>query len=122
MKYQIHKLDGRYSYNRWFKYYIGFSNRMSNSQGPIEFNNAMKWFFKTYGWSAEVRQYEEIYSWSVRTLPLISVKGGWLNRVPKDLPDDCNPSWSWTNGYNDLRIYVKDDPELAFFQLAFKSE
>jgi hypothetical protein len=95
---------------------------MSNSQGPVEFNNAIKWFFKTYGWSAEVRQYEEIYSWSVRTLPLMSVKGGWVNRVPKDLPNDCNPSWSWTNGYDDLRIYVKDDPELAFFQLAFKSE
>jgi hypothetical protein len=52
----------------------------------------------------------------------MSVKGGWVNRVPKDLPDDCNPNWSWTNGYDDLRIYVKDDPELAFFQLAFKSE
>lgn len=122
MKYQIHKLDGRYSYNKWFKYYVGFSDRMSNSQGPAEFNNAMKWFFKTYGWSAEVRQYEEIYSWSVRVVPIMAVNGGWVARTPKNLPVDCNPNWSWTNGYDDLRIYVKDDPELAFFQLAFKSE
>jgi hypothetical protein len=35
-----------------------------------------------------------------------------------DLPNSCNPYWSWTNGYDDLRLYVKSDQELSFFQLA----
>jgi hypothetical protein len=49
---------------------------------------------------------------------MMRVTGGWAQRPPKTLPDVCNTHWSWTNGYNDLRIYVASDKELTFFQLA----
>lgn len=118
MKYEIHRLDGRYRYRSWFEYYIGFGSRMSLNRGPENFNHVHQWFINTYGWSAEVRQYEDIYSWSASSAPMMAVKGGWSKRIPKDLPRDCNAHWSWTNGYDDLRIYIKSDAELAFFQLA----
>jgi len=37
--------------------------------------------------------------------------------ILEDLPSHCNPHWSWTNGYDDLRIYVRGAAELNFFQL-----
>jgi hypothetical protein len=119
MKYEIHKLDKRYRYDAWFKYYIGFGSRMSVNRGPENFNRIQKWFIDTYGWSAEVRQYEEMYDWHLPIRPvMMSVKGGWVRPAPKTLPEYCNPSWSWTNGYDDLRIYIASDKELSFFQLA----
>jgi len=119
MKYQIHKLDGRYRYQSWFEYYIGFSSRMSSAHGPENFNRVQRWFIDTYGWSAEVRQYEELYKWASTVTPMMAIKGGWLRPKPKELPADCNSHWSWTNGYDDLRIYIRSDAELAFFQLKF---
>ena len=68
MKYTVQKLDGRFSYHRYFKYYIGFSHRMSDGHGPLSFTRAH--------------------------------------------------NWSWTNRMDELRIYVKGDAELVFFQLA----
>ena len=122
MKYTIQKLDGRYRYRNWFEYYIGFSARMSNSSGPQSFNQALKFLVEAYGWSAEVRQYEEIYQWNQLKLPMMAVKGGWGRPLPDKLPDNCNPHWSWTNGYDDLRIYLATDKELAYFQLAHTNE
>lgn len=91
---------------------------MSSGQGPLRFNQAQKWFTDTYGWSAEVRQYDEIVKWNTKSVPLMRAKGGWISPMPEDLPDVCNPHWSWTNVYGDLRIYVATDKELSFFQLA----
>ena len=91
---------------------------MTVKQGPVEFSQAHKWFTETYGWSAEVRLYQNMYEWSLMAVPMMSVPGGWSKKRPKDLPEFCNPSWSWTNGYDDLRIYVAGEKELAFFQLA----
>ena len=118
MKYNIYKLDGRYRYRSWFEYYVGFSQRMSNGEGPLAYNQALQFLTKAYGWSAEVRQYEEIHSWLVTKVPMMAVKGGWVKPNSKDLPVECNPHWSWTNCYNDLRIYLATDKELAYFQLA----
>ena len=127
MKYTIQRLDGRHSYNHLFEYYIGFGNRMSNNQGPLNFAHVQKWFTETYGWSAEIRQYSDILEWTrvnnsvsiamrqkFGTHPLFKQRPSQL----KDMPSICNPIWSWTNGYNDLRIYVQSDQELVFFQLA----
>ena len=116
MKYTIQRLDGRFSYRKWFDYYIGFSGRMSQNEGPLEFARAQHWFLQTYGWSAEIRQWSDIHTWYTKSVPLIAVKGGWTR--PNVMPKECNPNWSWTNGYNDLRIYVASDKELAFFELA----
>ena len=125
MKYTIQRLNGRFSYCNWFQYYIGFSHQMSNDQGPLNFDHCLQWFIQTYGWSAEIRQYSDMHRWvgmnQNMTQQMIRKFGN--NRplgIPAapDLPVSCNPYWSWTNGYSDLRIYVKSDPELVFFRLA----
>jgi hypothetical protein len=125
MKYTIQRLDGRFTYRNWFQYYIGFSHQMSHDQGPLNFDHCLQWFIQTYGWSAEIRQYSDMHRW-------VDINQNITQRMIKrfgnnhplgipaapDLPTSCNPYWSWTNGYSDLRIYVKSDPELVFFQLA----
>jgi hypothetical protein len=98
---------------------------MSNDQGPLNFDHCLQWFIQTYGWSAEIRQYSDMHRWvgmnQNMTQQMIRKFGN--NRplgIPAapDLPVSCNPYWSWANGFSDLRIYVKSDPELLFFQLA----
>jgi hypothetical protein len=123
MKYKIHRLDGRFSYRKWFGYYIGFTGGMANGQGPLHFNDALKWFMETYGWSAEIREYAKMHAWTISSTTWAlgnyhSAAAGILEK----LPDHCNPHWSWTNGYDDLRIYVATDAELAFFQLKHSQE
>lgn len=118
MKYQIIRLDGRYSHRDLFEYCIKFSNRMSVDQGPLHFNDGVKWFVDTYGWSAEIRDYDKMQKWTIQTTQ-------WMGNyrvaqgVLEELPEHCNPYWSWTNGYDDLRIYVRSSAEIAFFQLRF---
>ena len=115
MKYEIVKLDGRYTHRDLFQYCIKFGQRMGVNRGPLCFTQAQRWFFETYGWSAEIRQYDDIVRW-------FKTNNRWINPTPMDLPPECNPHWSWTNGYDDLRIYVASDAELTFFQLKFSSE
>ena len=114
MKYEIQKLDKRFSYHNLFKYVIKFSNTMARDNGPLHFNTTLEWFYRTYGWSAEIRQLANMRTWVL----------GWntVNRFKAptgaELPAACNPHWSWTNGYEDLRIYIASDKELAYFKLA----
>jgi hypothetical protein len=121
MRYEIIRLDGRYTYRDLFEYCIKFSNRMAVDQGPLQFNDALKWFFDTYGWSAEIRDYSKMSKWAGTSR---SISGQpWSNRLAQGIitetPIHCNPHWSWTNGYDDLRLYVKSTAELGFFQLKF---
>ena len=121
MKYEIAKLDGRFTYRDLFEYYIKFSNSMTRGHGPLHFNSVLEWFRDTYGWSAEIRQYNNMMSWTTASRNV-------MNQFPKatgilsELPDCCNSHWSWTNGYDDLRIYVASDRELNFFQLRWSCE
>ena len=116
MKYKIHRLDGRFSYRKWFAYYIGFTGTMANGQGPLHFNNTLKWFMETYGWSAEIREYAKMHAWTTLGTTW-TMNRNKLTTVGEELPGHCNPHWSWTNGYDDLRIYVATDAELNFFTL-----
>jgi len=121
MKYTTQRLDGRHSYQKWFQYYAGFPSSMSFNKGPLHFTRAQQWCFQTWGWSAEVRQWNDIYRWSSNSVPMMRVPGGFVRQVPNNLPEECNPYWSWTNGAStgsELRLYFKSDAELAFFQLA----
>ena len=119
MKYTIQRLDGRFSFRKYFEYYIGFTGRMTNGQGPLHFNTAHKWFTDVYGWSAEVRQYEDMVRWTAGSQLYFQGAPRVIKNSDNDeLPLCCNPHWSWTNGYEDLRIYVASDQELAFFQLS----
>ena len=121
MKYEIAKLDGRFTYRDLFGYCVKFSNSMARGDGPLHFNAVLEWFRDTYGWSAEIRQYNNMMSWTTASRNV-------MNQFPKatgilsELPECCNPHWSWTNGYDDLRIYVASDRELNFFQLRWPNE
>lgn len=111
MKYKIQKLDGRYSHREYFKYYVVFRKTSSfDCDHIINFNNTIQWFTKTYGSSTEIRMWKEILRYHNRF-------GAMLDSQP--LPNYVNFNWSWTNGYEDLRIYVKGDKELALFKLAY---
>ena len=122
MKYEVIRLDGRFTYRDLFEYCIKFSNRMAGDHGPLQFNDALRWFFKTYGWSAEIRDYAKMQKWTVQATQWLGNRQiQQASGILQDLPDHCNPHWSWTNGYDDLRIYVATDKELAFFQLALPS-
>jgi len=119
MKYEILKLDGRFTYRDLFGYCIKFSNRMAVDHGPLQFNDALKWFLATYGWSAEIRDYAKMQKWTQQATQWLGNRQiQTASGILEDTPDHCNPYWSWTNGYDDLRIYVRSDAELAFFQLA----
>ena len=124
MKYTIKRLDKRYSHADLFQYYIGFPGRQINDRGPECFNDALQWFTRTYGWSAEIEQYTDIKSFSTafnnvaRTMRKFNGHSlGFQKTHP--IPSCCNELWSWSNSYDDLRIYVATDREMTFFQLAF---
>jgi len=119
MRYEIIRLDGRYTYRDLFEYRIKFSNRMAVEQGPLHFNDALKWFFDTYGWSAEIRDYSKMQKWTRQSTQWMGNYGRVAQGILEKTPDHCNPYWSWTNGYDDLRIYVKSAAELGFFQLKY---
>jgi hypothetical protein len=111
MRYKIVKLDGRWSYRKHFEYAILFTGRMSSGEGPLEFTEVQKWFFDTYGWSAEIRQWADIREYFNNVFRYIK------SNPPMTMPDCVNQYWSWTNGYEDLRIYVKSQQELTLFTL-----
>lgn len=116
MKYTIQRTDGRHSHNDLFRFYIGFSRNLHSNFGPACFNHCVKWFIETYGYSAEVGHYKEIKQY----FDTMSQLGISPSKEHADLTGTslCNPKWSWTIGYNDLRIYVANSQELAFFQLS----
>jgi hypothetical protein len=122
MKYEIAKLDGRFTYRDLFEYYIKFSNSMTRGHGPLHFNAVLEWFRDTYGWSAEIRDYNKMHKWTQQTTQWMGSRFQASQGVLEQLPDHCNSHWSWTNGYDDLRIYVASDRELNFFQLRWPCE
>jgi hypothetical protein len=122
MKYEIIRLDGRFAHRDLFGYAIKFSNRMAIDHGPLKFNDVLKWFSDTYGWSAEIRDYVKMQQWTTQNTQWMGSKNFRFHvarGILEETPVHCNPHWSWTNGYDDLRIYVKSDAEIAFFQLKF---
>jgi hypothetical protein len=110
MKYTVQKMDQRFSYSDRFCYIVSLPSRMTNSQGPYHFNLLLQWMIRTWGWSPEVRQYDQILGW-------VSY---WRGTTEYDhIRDTCNPLWSWSNGYDDLRIYLATEKELMFLQLNY---
>jgi hypothetical protein len=113
MKYRLQKLDGRYSYRENFEYCLIFGKSINH--GLFDFSEAQNWFFDTYGWSAEVRQWKEFDNWwSMQQI--VANTHGYLKN---ERPIGYNPYWSWTNGYDDLRIYVATKQELTLFALKY---
>ena len=66
---------------------------------------------ETYGYSAEVRDFMWIRSMlgkNVNSLTFLIVRCS---------EAFINPLWSWTNGSEHLRMYLKGEKELSFFKL-----
>jgi hypothetical protein len=113
MRYKIVKLDGRWSYRKHFEYAIIFSNKMTLWQGPLCFSTAQQYFFEAYGWSAEIRQWDNMRDYFMAMIKYSTANLDWK------MPDSVNSYWSWTNGHDDLRIYVKSQQELTLFTLKY---
>jgi hypothetical protein len=102
MKYQVTKLDGRFSHSGVFNYMLEFSkNTWGNGTGVLDFDRARRWMSRTYGWSQDVETRTAI---------------GRSNIVLQE--GDINLHWAYSVAYKDYRIYLASDKELTFFQLA----
>lgn len=106
MQYRIKKLDGRYAHNAHFECCIDFPR---DQLGPADFHQVMEWMIDTYGYSAEVRDFMQIKNMLQKRLQ--------FNVLDSNNPKCVNPLWTWTNGSENLRIYLKSDKELSFLQL-----
>ena len=111
MKYTVKKLDGRYAYNNYFEYCIEFPR---STFGPLEFHQAMMWMIETDGYSAEVRDFMYIRG--------MLLKRQRFNVPDSDTPVFVNQIWSWTNGAENLRMYVKDEKILTLFKLKWAKD
>lgn len=116
MHYKIRKLDPRYNYYEWFEHVISFSDKIAVHQGPLHFIEAQKWMIDAYGFSAEIRIWQEIKTqYAMRQKFQVNGPGVFSS----GLPDSVNPHWSWSNGYNgELRIYLASNKELSAYKLA----
>lgn len=110
--YQVKTLDSRYRYCRWFDYCVEYPKNMAVNSGPLLFDLGIQWCVNTWGHSAEIRTWEQVYEWYTKE----TVMSKFAKNVPKDMPNSCNRLWSWSN-HDQLRIYFKSDAELMFFNL-----
>ena len=111
MRYIVKKLDGRYAYNNYFEYVIEFPR---NSFGPMDFHTCLGWMIETYGYSAEVRDFMYIRG--------MLKKRQQFNVPDSDTPAFVNQTWSWTNGSDNLRLYMKSEKEVSFFKLKWAKD
>ena len=106
MKYQVTKLDLRYSHSGSFGYVLEFSKNTWAGTGVLDFDRARRWMNRTYGWSQDVETRSAIRR---------------LESVRLDVTvqaEDTNPHWAYSVAYKDYRIYLASEKELTFFQLA----
>jgi hypothetical protein len=106
MKYQVTRLDLRYSHSSSFGYVLEFSKNTWAGTGVLDFDRARRWMNRTYGWSQDV----EIQSAIKR---LGSVRPDVTVQV-----EDMNQHWAYSVAYKDYRVYLASEKELTFFQLA----
>jgi hypothetical protein len=106
MQYQVTKLDRRYSNFGSFRYMLEFSKSTQKGTGVLDFDRARRWMNRTWGWSQDVQTRQS----------LIQRLADPTNHTVKE--EDINRHWSYSVEYRDYRIYLKNDKELAFFQLA----
>jgi len=106
MKYQVTRLDLRYSHSGSFGYVLEFSKNTWAGTGVLDFDRARRWMNRTYGWSQDVEIQSAIKRCKKRN-PDVVVQA-----------EDTNPHWAYSVAYKDYRIYLASEKELTFFQLA----
>lgn len=102
MKFKAKKLDRRYNGSTWFNYIVepekyvlkyGISIPKPTWQEKAEaFSKVRQWCWETYGPTVELGMYFDTNSY-------------------------INDKWAWDTDNHQMRIYLKSDVELAWFQL-----
>lgn len=106
MKYQVTRLDQRYSYRDQFEYMLEFSRSARVGTGVIDFDRSRRWMNRTWGWSQDV---------NTRNILVDRIENPDNTAVQTD---DINPHWAYSVEYRDYRIYLAGNEELMYFQLA----
>ncbi len=106
MKYQVTRLDGRFSHSGVFNYMLEFSKNTWAGTGVLDFDRARRWMNRTYGWSQDVETRSAIRRLESEC-DYVAVEA-----------EDMNQHWAYSVAYKDYRIYLKSEKELTFFQLA----
>ena len=107
MKYQVTKLDHRYSHRGSFAYVLEFSkNTWGHSTGVLDFDRARRWMNRTWGWGQDVETRTAIKRCKMLN-PDVAIQDA-----------DINQHWAYSVVYKDYRIYVATDKELNWFMLS----
>ena len=126
MEFNLKYTDRRHRYHKWFFAYLSFGKKMGISYGPLGFCQACEWFATHYGASAEVTLWHDMRDWrdSLTKMGIQAATSPQKNSVSlaseKDNNIDkyVNPHWAWSNGTEDLRIYICSEKELNFFHIS----
>ena len=104
MKYQVIKLDNRYSHRDQFKYMLEFSRNNKAGTGVRDYDQSCRWFNDHFGWSQDI---------DVRTAMIHN----WTQHHNAYTYEDFNPIWAYCARYSEYRIYVATDKELEWYLL-----
>jgi hypothetical protein len=100
MRYNVTKLDARYSYSKDFKYMLEFSKDSWLGTGVLNFDRSRRWFNQTFGWSQDVETRSAVL------------------RSSDFEASDYNFKWAYSAKYREYRIYVQDEAVLNWFVLS----
>ena len=106
MKYQVTKLDHRYSHRGSFAYVLEFSKNTWPGTGVLDFDRARRWMNRTWDWGQDVETRTAIKRCKMLN-PDVAIQDA-----------DINQHWAYSVAYKDYRIYLASEKELTFFQLA----
>ena len=110
MRYEVVKLDRRYTDYGSFRYMLEFSKSTWSGTGVLDFDHARRWMNQTWGWTQDVNT----------RAALITRLADPLNHSVKE--QDVNRHWSYSVEYKQYRIYLKNEKELNWFVLAHPNE
>jgi hypothetical protein len=85
---------------------LEFSKSTWKGTGVLDFDRVRRWMNKTWGWSQDVDTRSALLKHRIYS----------MNNSVQD--EDINLHWAYSVQYNDYRIYLVSDRELAWFQLA----
>lgn len=110
MRYQVTKLDQRFSHRNSFEYMLEFSKSTWSGTGVLDFDRSRRWMNQTWGWSQDVE-----------TRANIKQRLADPNNTSAQ-KEDINPHWAYSVAYNDYRIYLHGKAELEWFLLSNPNE
>lgn len=95
-EHRIRELNSRFNYHNIFRYIVDWRKTL-NVSGVIPFHHARKWCNETWGFGTDVDTHD------------VALRAG----------EQVNPHWAYEIRYDQYRIYLAGDQELAWFRLKF---